>query len=184
MPRSQQRSQPSSPPPSEPDSPSAGEPNEEFLRITADIPDAVQDNPNDGSAVAGAARPEAAEAIAPEIIASALGPSFQALFHFVATKRGQHWELVEFEKNALVKGWTPILQHILAKLGNQEQVLLTLAVMSTTAIVAGKAAQDIKQASSMGSTRTPVSAASSASSASATVERQPVPAGSFEEQSD
>ncbi len=150
---------------------------EDFLRDTAFVPDAITDTPDD--AAGSGAEPEA-EAIAPEIIASALGPSFQAVFHFLATKRGDHWELVEFEKTALVKGWTPILQHLLAKLGNQEQVLLTLAVMSTAAIVAGKAAQDIKRASSMASIRTPVYAASSVSSASVEAARPQEQNGSFE----
>jgi hypothetical protein len=155
---------------------------DDFLRVTEFVPDTISDNPDDAAARPGSGATEDAEAIAPEIIASALGPSFQAVFHFLATKRGDHWELVEFEKNALVKGWTPILQHLLAKLGNQEQVLLTLAVMSTAAIVGGKAAQDIKRASSMANTRMPVSAASSASSVSVAAARPPEPSGSFEEQ--
>jgi hypothetical protein len=144
-----------------------------------DVPETIEDQPVQGSA-AGAAE-GAAEAIAPEVIASALGPTFQAAFHAVAMARGPHWELIEFEKNALVKGWTPILQYMLAKLGNQEQVLLSLAVMSTAAIVGGKAAQDIKLASSKANIRTPVSVVSSVSSASATPERQPAQSGSFEE---
>jgi hypothetical protein len=169
------------PPPPPSDSSSAGEPqpDDEFLRITADIPDAVESAP----APAAQQAPEP-DVIAPELIASALAPTFQAVFHFVATKRGSHWELIEFEKTALVKGWTPIMQYLLAKLGNQEQVLLTLAIMSTAAIVAGKAAQDIKRVSSMASTRMPASAASSASSASAIPERPPAPASSYEEQGD
>src|ERR1035441_457895 len=123
------KQQPPPPPPS--DSPSAGEPkpDDEFLRITADIPDAFESAPAPAAAAQQAPEPEL---IAPELIASALGPSFQALFHFLATKRGTHWELVEFEKTALLKGWTPILQYLLAKLGNQEQVLLTLADRKST----------------------------------------------------
>jgi cytochrome c551/c552 len=171
-----------SPPPASPssDSDSNAPLDEEFMRQTAFVPDAISD-PADDAAAPGAGASEDAEAIAPEIIASALGPSFQAVFHFLATKRGDHWELVEFEKTALVKGWTPILQHLLAKLGNQEQVLLTLAIMSTAAIVGGKAAQDIKRASSMANTRMPASAASSVSSASAAPEKPLEQSGSFEE---
>jgi hypothetical protein len=151
---------------------------QEFLRETQFVPDIVSDDV-DQPAAAGA-KPEN-EAIAPELIASALGPSFQAIFHFLATRRGDHWELQEFEKKALTQGWTPILQYLLAKLGSQEQVLLTLACLSTAAIVSGKAAQDIKLASSKASTRTRAFVASSPSSASADSARPPASSDSFQE---
>lgn len=161
------------------DSPSAGD--DEFLRITANVPESIEDNPDAAGAAKGGTAEAAVDAIPPEVIASALGPTFQAAFHAIASARGPHWELIDFEKNALVKGWTPILQYMLAKLGNQEQVLLSLAVMSTAAIVGGKAAQDIKLASSRANTRMPVSEASSVSSASATPEKQPAQNGSYVE---
>src|ERR1035441_5923246 len=65
------KQQPPPPPPS--DSPSAGEPqpDDEFLRITADIPDAVESAP----APAAQQAPEP-DVIAPELIASALAPTF------------------------------------------------------------------------------------------------------------
>jgi hypothetical protein len=170
---------PASEPSGSPGEPPAAPVDQEFLRETSYIPPTIDDAP----AAPGApdAEPEN-EAIPPEIIASALGPSFQAVFHFLATRRGDHWELLEFEKKALVQGWTPIMQYLLAKLGSQEQVMLALAVGSTAAIIGGKAAQDIKRASSTASTRTRGSAASSASSASAAPARPPAPSGSFEEQ--
>jgi hypothetical protein len=153
----------------------------EFMAATAHVPDAISDTPNEGSDAAGGAKPEAADAIPPELIASALGPSFQAVFHFMATRRGAHWELVEFEKKALIQGWTPIVQWMLARLGSSEQVMLTLALGSTAAIVGGKAAQDIKQASSKASTKMPESVASPVSSASAAPAKQPAQNGSYQD---
>jgi hypothetical protein len=154
----------------------------EFLRATERIPETIANDPDGGDGPRPADRPDPSDLISSELVAGALGPTFQAVFHFAATKRGAHWELADFEKKALVAGWTPILQHLLAKLGNQEQVLLTLAIMSTAAIVAGKAAQDIKQASSMASIRTPESEVYSASSASANPGRAPEPENWSEEQ--
>jgi len=75
------------------------------------------------------------------------------------------------------------VQYLLAKLGSSEQVMVTLALGSTAAIVMGKMGQDVsKRVSSTASIRMPGSAASTASSASAAPAKQPVPSGSFEEQ--
>lgn len=175
------KSPPFSPSPASQPSDSAGEQpfDEEFMRITEHVPDAISDNPD--------AAPEAKEeieAIPAAVVASALEPTFEAAFHMVAKVRGPHWELAQFEKMALVKGWTPIVQLMLAKLGKSEQVLFALALMPTMAIIGGKAAQDIKLGSSRASIRTPESEASSVSSASAAPARPPEPSGSFVEQSE
>jgi hypothetical protein len=132
--------------------------------------------------VPGSAPAAESSVVPPELIASALGPSFQALFRAIASRRGDHWQLQEFEKIALTQGWTPIVQWMLAKLGNSEQVMLTLAVGTTVAIVSGKVmAEATSRASSKGSTRTRESEASSASSGGATQARQPAQSNSFEE---
>jgi hypothetical protein len=154
----------------------------DFLRDTAFIPPTIEDDSNADPNGQPAGPPSV---IPPELIAQALGPSFQALFRAVASQRGEHWLLQEFEKQALVLGWTPVLQYLLAKLGNSEQVMLALAVGSTVAIIGGKLAQDaIKPGSSTASTRTPKSAGSSASSASAAAGKPPEPKDLFQEQYD
>ena len=75
----------------------------------------------------------------------------------------------------------PIVQHLLAKLGNTEQVMMTLAIGSTVAIVGGKVAQDgMLQRSVRANGRTAESVASSASSASAAPASQPLPQTLYE----
>jgi len=155
---------------------SAHAPDPAFIDSTAYIPAVVADGP---SAEAAA---EAIEAVPPELVAAALGPTFQASFHFMASIRGPHWELQEFEKTALVHGWTPIVQYLLAKLGSQEQIMVTMAVGTTIAIVGGKLAADLtRPASSRGNTRTRTSEASSVSSGRETAARPPEQSSSFEE---
>ena len=168
-------------PPANP-SPSAGETHDDgFMSATSFIPDVVEDGINaekEGTQTGGA---PVDSPIAPEMIAQALRPTFETIFDAIAKARGPHWQLKEFEQSALVTGWTPILQILLAKLGSSEQVMLALAMTSTAAIVGGKIAQDVtSRGSSMASTKTPGSVASSAYSASATVANQPEPASSSE----
>ncbi len=166
-------------------SPSAGSPplDSNFLSDTAWIPSQIGAQTDDaGQPIEGQVQPSL---ISPELIAQCLGPSFKALFHAIASQRGSHWELQPDEKIALVQGWTPIAQYLLSKLGNQEQVLLSLAVMSTAAIVGGKVVQDgIRRASSMASTRTPESGASTASSENATPASPLEPKNSYAEPSE
>jgi hypothetical protein len=162
--------------------PSPSDSNGEFERSTAYIPSIIGDGPLDAP-VEQPIDNGVNSLIPPELIAQALGPSFQAIFRAVATQRGAHWELQDFEKTALIQGWTPIVQTLLAKLGNSEQVMITLAVASTVAIVGGKVAQDAsKRVSSTASTRMRKSEASSASSASVEAARQPEQNSSFEGQ--
>lgn len=119
-----------------------------------------------------------------EMVKQALDPTFRAIFQACAAKWGEHWHLKNFEASALVSGWTPIVQQLLAKLGSHEQVLVGMAIMTTTAVVGGKVAQNgIKRASSTASTRTPTSGASSASSASVDQER-PIGLEDFSEMDD
>jgi hypothetical protein len=179
MPRSSRQTSNPSETPSESDS--RVQADADFIQSTAYIPSAIADGPLDAPET-GSNTNGPDSVVPPELIAQALGPSFQALFRAVASKRGQHWELQDFEKTALVQGWTPILQLLLAKLGNSEQVMLTLAMASTAAILAGKVAQDAtKRASSMANTKTPKSAVSSAYSANEVPARQPEQSSSYEE---
>jgi hypothetical protein len=151
-----------------------------FMDATAYIPEFVDDGVQAAEAEAEA---EAVDDIPAELVASALGPTFQAAFHFAASIRGPHWELEEFERTAFVVGWTPIVRHLLAKLGSQEQIMVTMAVVPTMAIIGGKLAKDLtKPASSKASIKTRASGVSSASSVSATEVRQPEQSNSFEEQ--
>lgn len=146
----------------------------DYLRDAAFIPNTV----DGGFGTQDAAEQPAAEPVAPvipvEMIVRALGPSFEAIFKAIASARGAHWRLDDLERKTLAEGWAPIVQLLLAKLGNSEQVALTLALMSTSAIVAGKVVQDgIRAASSKASTKTPASVDSSASSASVEAARAP-----------
>jgi hypothetical protein len=140
----------------------------------------VTDEPVSG---AGADQAQPDQGIPIELLNSALDGTFKALFHTVARiRKAPHWQLQPFESLALVQGWAPIAQILLARLGSSEQVLLTLAMMSTAAVVGGKIAQEATlKASSTANTRTPKSADSSASSGSEEAARQPEPSTSFEE---
>ena len=153
-----------------------------FLADTSYMPETIEEAMGSTGESSSPVTPPMAPpgTVPPELIAQAIGPSFQALFRAIATARGKHWELQEFEKNALVSGWTPMLQLLLARLGSSEQVMLGLALTSTVAIVGGKIAQEATlRASSMASTKTQKSADSSASSANADQEKQPAPSNSW-----
>ncbi len=139
------------------------------------IPDAVTDAVGQDAAPAADAQ-ATPEMLSPKLLGSALRPTFKAIFNAAASARGDHWQLKEWESDALVTGWTPILQYMLAKLGNSEQVMMTLAIGSTVAIVGGKVAQDgMLQRSARENMRTRGSGESSSSSASATPENPPSP---------
>lgn len=161
----------------------------DFLRDTAYIPAVIGDAAGDAHAAAPGAPGAPAGFVAtvpPELIAQALGPSFQALFKAISSKRGSHWQLEEYEKNALISGWTPILQNLLSKLGSSEQLMFTLAMGSTVAIIGGKLAQDAtkpvtKPGSSTANIRTREPAGSSASSGNAAPAKRPEPVSSLEE---
>jgi hypothetical protein len=174
MPKPFQSSQQTIPQPNVLDSPASASENAlpvDFMAEASYIPANVDDGMN-GDAAGGVAA--VVNLIPPELIAQALSPSFRALFNAVAAKRGEFWELKEFETKALVTGWTPIVQHLLSRLGSSEQVMMTLAIGSTVAIVGGKVAQEgTHRRSSQASTKTPESAASSVSSVSAAPANQP-----------
>lgn len=165
---------PSPQPSSESANRSASDGDMDFLNSTGYIPQVITDGPMDATQPDGATQPGPADVVPPELISQALGPTFEVVFHTIAVQRGAHWELQPFEKTALVTGWTPIVQHLLAKLGDGEQVMLALAMTSTAAIVGGKVFQDAsKQASSKASTKTQGSVVSIASSGNGAAGNQP-----------
>jgi hypothetical protein len=155
-------------------------PADEFLRITAHIPEEVSDLTG---APAETPKEEASQSlITPELVRNALTPTFETIFLTVAKFRGEHWRLEDFQTSALVTGWTPIVQLLLARLGSETEILLVGALIPTIAIVGGKLTQEVtKRGSKTESIRTPKSEASSVSSGSEVPAKQPEHVDLYEE---
>jgi hypothetical protein len=142
-------------------------PSDSFLNDVAFVPDTIGET-SDNLPPGDPNTPQPSGSVIDiELVKQGLTGTFDVVFGMIATKRGAHWQLQEFEKSSLSTAWAPLVQMLLAQLGSSEQGMIALALLTTSAVVGGKFAQDATNAAkSMANTKTPTSEGSFVSSAS------------------